>query len=157
MDVFLKNKRLWVAVFLLLVINVGLTGYIFLKVPESKGKKANRPVAEVLSILKNELALSDDQLQKLEAIRGDFFKKEEVLSTLIKSQRDSMNMYMFNEKTDTILVKSIARRAADNEYQMELYRIEQALSLKKICSPEQMKKFEGMVKDLRDYFKPIKK
>ena len=34
---------------------------------------------------------------------------------------------------------------------------EQAKTLKTICTPDQMKKFESLVIDIRDYFKPRKK
>ena len=35
-------------------------------------------------------------------------------------------------------------------------RYEQAKELKKICTPEQMEKFETLVLEIRDYFKPDK-
>ena len=100
--------------------------------------------------------LTAKQAEDLKKIRQDFFNKEEPLSRVIRAKRDSMNVEMFNENTDTILVKSIAKRVADNEYQMELYRLEQAQQLKTICTPEQLKKFQDMVIDIRDYFQPQK-
>ena len=65
-----------------------------------------------------------------------------------------MNELIFNKDTDSTLVKALAKRVADNEYQMELYRLEQAQQLKAICTPEQLKKFNGLVKEIRDYFRP---
>ena len=107
--------------------------------------------------LKKELKLSDVQFEQMIQLRSYFFEQEKKLKQTIRSQRDSMNAEMFHENSDINHVKEIARRVAENEYQMELYRIEQAIELKKICSQDQIQKFEYLVKDIRDYFKPVNK
>jgi hypothetical protein len=64
---------------------------------------------------------------------------------------------MFSDKCDTIVVKKLAWRVAENEYKMERYRINQAIQLQKILDSEQLSKLRTYVKDIRDYFKPLKK
>ena len=81
--------------------------------------------------------------KKLNKLRKEFFKKEESINNLLRAQRDSMNEKMFSENNDTLLIKSIAKRVADNEYQMELYRIEQSQQLKKLCNKETIEKIPG--------------
>lgn len=121
------------------------------------GRRPDRNMNEVFGVLKDELQLNATQIEQLKSLREDFFMKESKLAKTIKSQRDSMNELMFNAQTDTLLVKSIAKRVSDNEYKMEMLRFEQAKTLKTICTPAQMKKFESLVIDIRDYFKPRKK
>lgn len=121
------------------------------------GRRPDRNMNEVFGVLKDELQLNATQIEQLKSLREDFFMKESKLAKTIKSQRDSMNELMFNAQTDTLLVKSIAKRVSDNEYKMEILRFEQAKTLKTICTPAQMKKFESLVIDIRDYFKPRKK
>ena len=157
MDIFLRNKLLLRVVAFLLILNLFSSGYLW------SGEKSNddrrppkRPLDEVTTILKEELQLTTKQAEDLKKIREDFFNKEEPLGRMIRAKRDSMNIEMFNENTDTANVKEIARRVADKEYQMELYRLEQAQQLKTICTPEQLKKFQDMVIDIRDYFQPQK-
>ena len=65
-----------------------------------------------------------------------------------------MNVIMFNKLTDSLLIKSLAANIAANEYQMELMRFQQANELKKICNPQQLEKFERLVIEIRDYFRP---
>ena len=157
MDLFTQNNlyKKWLLFFLILNFSlIGLLIYLYNYPFESQ--KPEKDIAKVTKKLQKELELSNDQMSQLILLREDFFRKEQKLKKQIRNQRDSMNLLMFNKNTDTIYVKEIARRVADNEYQMELYRIEQAIELKRICTPEQMSKFEGMVKLLRDYFKPIK-
>lgn len=121
------------------------------------GRRPDRNMNEVFGVLKDELQLNATQIEQLKSLREDFFMKESKLAKTIKSQRDSMNELMFNAQTDTLLVKSIAKRVSNNEYKMEILRFEQAKTLKTICTPAQMKKFESLVIDIRDYFKPRKK
>ena len=121
------------------------------------GRRPDRNMNEVFGVLKDELQLNATQIEQLKSLREDFFMKESKLAKTIKSQRDSMNELMFNAQTDTLLVKSIAKRVSENEFKMEILRFEQAKTLKTICTPAQMKKFESLVIDIRDYFKPRKK
>ena len=157
MDIFLKNKFLVRIVAFLLCLNLFSIGYFWLgKKGNDDGRRPKRPIEQVTEILKNELQLTDKQAEELKNIRQDFFDKEQPLSQAIRAKRDSMNMEMFNENTDTAHVKAIAKRVADCEYQMELYRLEQAQQLKTICTPEQLRKIQGIVIDIRDYFQPQK-
>lgn len=157
MDIFLRYKFLLRIVALLLLLNLFCIGYLWSGKKDSGDRRPpKRPIEEVTAILKEELHLTEKQAQDLKKIREDFFNKEEPLSKLIRAKRDSMNVEMFNENTDTTLVKEIAARVADNEYKMELFRLEQSQQLKTICTPEQLKKFQDMVIDIRDYFQPQK-
>jgi len=158
MDIFLKSKYQARIIFILLAINVCTIIFWGVQLKASdENDKPRRDAKETMNIIKKKLNLTSQQEEKFSLIREDFFKKEQLLSSLIKSQRDSMNTLMFNEKTDLELVKNIARRVSDNNYQMELYRIEQSKQLKEICTPEQLKKFEELVREIKDYFKPEKK
>ncbi len=158
MDIFFRNKLLVRLVFLLVLLNIFSIGFIWWRSLQGDDSRPPRKsVEEITAILKEELQLTEQQQAQLKVIREDFFRKEIVLSALIRSQRDSMNTEMFNAHTDTVHVKEIAQRVAQNEYQMELYRLAQANQLKTICTPQQLIKFEGLVKEIRDYFQPRKK
>ncbi|MBS1516260.1 MAG: periplasmic heavy metal sensor [Bacteroidetes bacterium] len=158
MDIFSKSKYQARIIFILLAINVFTIVFWGIQLKASdEDTKPRRDAKDAMHIIKNKLNLTSQQEEKFALIREDFFKKEQTLSTLIKQQRDSMNTIMFNEKTDMQIVKDIAKRVADNGYKMELYRIEQSQQLKEICTPEQLKKFEELVREIKDYFKPEKK
>ena len=159
MDVLKQNKLLFRLIILLVVMNLAIVAFFI--VPKSSntsdGRRPDRNIEEILSVLKEELQLTPEQVSQLKDLREDFFVKETKLKKIIKSQRDSMNELMFNAQTDTIMVKTIAKRVSENEFKMELLRFDQAKTLKTICTPAQMKKFEVFVIDIRDYFKPRKK
>lgn len=160
MDIFSQKKFLVIAIFMLIVLNIAVLG-IFLW-HNASHEVTHQPTPpppsgephDVSAVLKNELSLSEKQVEQIQKIRADFFAKERLLSKIIRDGRDSMNVEMFNKVTNEELVKSIARRIAENEYQMEMLRVAQAQEFKSICTPEQLAKFEGLVREIRDYFKP---
>jgi hypothetical protein len=155
MDIFTQKKLLIRIVILLTMLNLFLIGLFLLKdivrKPPPPGK--TNDYRDVSDILKRELNLSKEQVDKIRILRSSYFETEEALATVIKGQRDSINMIMFNKSTNEDLVRSLARRVADNDYKMELLRFEQAQKLKSICTPGQLDKFEGMIIEIRDYFR----
>jgi hypothetical protein len=157
MDIFSKNKFLQRVVLILIFLNIVSISFFWFQQRENRNRREPRKDTEkAVSILTEKLQLDKNQEQALIKIRDDFYQKEEVLIKLIKSQRDSMNIEMFNENTDTIHLNTLAKQVAENEYQMELYRINQAKQLKDICNKEQLKKFKDLMLEIRDFFQPKK-
>jgi Spy/CpxP family protein refolding chaperone len=166
MEIFKQNKLLKITIIILVLFNIITISTIvwkdFIKKPlprknENRESNENLDISEnkdVSAILKEELSLTENQAEQIKKLRTDFFEKEKILESQIRSERDSLNSTMFNKNTDEEFAKSLARRIADNEYSMELLRFEQAQKFKSICTPEQLEKFEGLVKEIRDYFKP---
>jgi Spy/CpxP family protein refolding chaperone len=109
---------------------------------------------DVSTVLEKELHLTKTQVEQIQALRTGFFKKEQLLRASMGAKRDSMNELMFNKLTDETVVKALARGIAEDEYQMELLRLEQAQTLKSICTPEQLARFNDLVIEIRDYFQP---
>lgn len=158
MDIISKNKFLQRMVLILIILNIVSISFFWIQKRENGNRREPRRNTEkAVSILTEKLQLDKNQEQELIQIRDDFYQKEEALIKIIKSQRDSMNMEMFNEYTDTVHLNTLAKKVADNEYQMELYRISQARQFKEICNKEQLKKFKGLMLEIRDFFQPKKK
>lgn len=166
MEIFAQNKLLKITIILLVIMNIiTISSFVwkdFIRKPpprknenrESNLERDNNEDKDVSAILKEELNLTESQTDQIKKLRSDFFDKEKMIVTQIRSERDSLNTAMFNKNTDEELAKSLARRIADNEYNMELLRFEQAQKFKSICTSEQLEKFEGLVKEIRDYFRP---
>lgn len=160
MDIFSQNKVLIRFILALVIINSFLVVYLLLQnnhsienEPQPIGKDDFQYVSKVLQ---RELNLSEKQVLQFQELRNDFFKRERMLSLKIRAERDSMNAAMFNQSIDEPLIDTLAHRIAGHEYEMEMFRFEQAKALKKICTPEQLVKFENLVLEIRDYFKPDK-
>lgn len=162
MDIYSKNKLLIRLVTGLLVLNLLLLSFLAWNILVQKRgiwftdiKESTN--VEVHAILREALGLSDEQAVEVKNLREDFYSKERKRASLIREKRDSMNLIMFNQNTDDTLLYRLAHEVAANEEQMEWLRIEQAKSFKAICSPDQQAKFEGLVKEIKDYFRPENK
>jgi hypothetical protein len=159
MDIFSQKKLLIRIIILLIVLNVfSISVFIWKEIihkpPCFNELNNNRDVS---AVLKEKLNLTGSQVDQIKNIRLEFFDKEKSLEITIREERDSMNAAMFSQNTNEDLVKTLAKEVADHEYQMELMRFEQSKKFKAACTEEQMNKFEGLVKEIRDYFKPVNK
>jgi len=157
MDLFAQNKLLLRIVILLAVLNAMSIGILLWKEFSRHPNQAPPPSRErstVTSALQHELNLSADQVDQFKRLRAGYSEREEAVRQAIRTERDSMNSAMFNRQTDEAGVLALARRIADNEYEMELLRFKQSQELKSLCTPEQLEKFERLVIEMRDYFRP---
>jgi Spy/CpxP family protein refolding chaperone len=168
MDIFTQKKLLVRIVVLLAVINVFSLGVflgkdIFRKPPPQQRLNDNqsndnrsKDNNDVLTILERELNLTEKQSEEFKRIRSEFPAKEKVTREMLNKERDSLNAEAFKKNPDEELIKSLARKIADNEYKVELQRYEQAKEMKSVCTPEQQEKFEILIKEIRDYLRDNK-
>jgi len=158
MDIFAQKKILTRIIILLLVLNIGTMGLYLYKEFGHFDKPELFPnqkeFRDVSSILKKELNLTTEQTEQIKRLRENVFEKEKELTEVIRAERDSMNVAMFNKNTNEDEVKVLANRISTNEYKMEMIRLEQSKQLKTICTAEQLEKFEKLVLEIRDYFRP---
>jgi Spy/CpxP family protein refolding chaperone len=157
MDIFSQKKFLTRVILFLVMLNLLSVGFFVWKSVyhhEPLLFLKNEDYKNVSGILKKELNLDEKQVSELNEIRERYYLKEIDLKKTIKDFKDEMNEKMFNKNTDETKIKILAKQIADSEYQMELLRFEQAKELKSICNAEQQEKFEKLVKEIRDYFRP---
>ena len=157
MDIFTKQKLLIRIIVFLIVLNLGSISFFIWR--DFKHKEPllfpkNEDYKDVTSVLKKELNLSDNQVLQFDEIRKRNFEKQSVLKKIIRDDKDAMNSEMFNVKTDETKIEMLAIRISDNEYKMEMLRFDQAKELKAVCNKKQLEKFENLVKEIRDYFRP---
>lgn len=158
MDIFAKQKLLIRAIVVLVILNIGLIGFFIFKEMKPDHKPLlfpkNEAYKDVSGILKTELNLSNEQVIQFDEIRKRNFEKQAALKEIIRGDKDAMNEEMFTKKSDESKIKLLAKQIAENEYQMELLRYSQAKELKAVCNDKQLDKFENLVLEIRDYFKP---
>lgn len=160
MDIFVQRKLLIRLIIVLVAVNLLVMGaYIWrgFSPPPKPENRFQENTSDAPAILERELNLTPDQVRQIRDLRARFAKKEQELVDVIRIGRDSMNGEMFKENTNEERIYALARKIADNECKMELLRFEQAKELKLVCTPEQVKKFDKLVREMRDFFKPDNK
>lgn len=157
MDIFYQKKITTRIILFLVVLNLLLVGCIVWKnshVNHPLLYPKNEEYRDLSGLLKKELLLSDTQAQQFDAIREDYFNKETELKQIIKNAKDAMNEEMYRMETNHSKVIILAREISMHEYKMELLRYNQAQGLKAVCNPQQLEKFEHLIKEIRDYCRP---
>ncbi len=158
MDIFRQQKYLTRAFIVLVLLNIGLISFFVWRELKPHHQPflfpKNEAYKDVSGILKKELQLNEKQAQQFNTIREDYYIKEITLKQKIKDNKDEMNVEMYNKHSDENKIMSLARQTSNFEYEMELLRYRQAKELKLVCTPEQQEKFEVLVKEIRDYFRP---
>ena len=158
MDIFKQQKYLKRTILILVLINIVLISFFVWR--EIKPHHTpllfpqNEAYHDVSTILKRELNLNQNQVSKLNEIRERYYLKEIDLKKKIKDLKDSMNDEMFKNDSHDIKIITLAEEISINEYKMEMLRYNQAKELKSICTPQQQLRFEALVKEIRDYFRP---
>ena len=158
MDIFTQNKILIRTVIVLIVLNLVSIGFFIFKEIRPPHEPLlfpkNEDYKDVSGILKKELNLSDNQVAQFDEIRKQNFEKQAALKEIIREDKDAMNQEMFNKNSDETKIIQLAKKVSQNEYQIELLHFEQAKKLKAVCNKEQLDKFEDLVLEIRDYFRP---
>lgn len=157
MDIFNQKKVLTRIIIFLIFLNLVTISFFALKDSQHHEPllfPKNEAYKDVTNVLEKKLMLNDKQLKDFNSIRERYFEKELVLKQTIRNQKDSMNVEMFNKNTNEHLIKLLALKISENEYKMELLRYAQATELKAACTPEQQERFQNLVIEIRDYFRP---
>lgn len=161
MDIFSQNKFLIRTVLFLVILNLGSITFFTVKGfrpnNDERFPPKNEQKRELSEILKKELNLSDIQIAKFEEIRMQNAARKSELKEIINQDKDLLSSEMFNKNADDKKVLALAKKIGDNEYQIELSKINQSKQLKAICTPEQLEKFDDLIQEIRDYLRPIDK
>ncbi len=158
MDIFSQNKVLIRTIIVLVVLNLVLIGFFIFKEicpnreldfrPDHENKK------ELSAILKKELNLTNQQVIQFEEIRAQNASTKFKLKEIINHDKELLNIVMFSKNYNKERVFALAKKISNNEYQIEIAKINQSQQLKAICNPEQLDKFKILVIEIQDYLKP---
>jgi Spy/CpxP family protein refolding chaperone len=158
MDIFSQNKLLIRTILFLVVLNLGSITFFTIRemrpnrerdFPPSDEKKK-----ELSTILKKELNLSDEQVAQFDKIREQNASKKSELKQTINQDKDLLNQEMFNKNSSDDQLLALARKIGDNEYRIELSKINQSKQLKAVCNAQQLDKFQDLMIEMRDYLRP---
>ena len=152
-----NNRFLYIIIFMLIALNMFSIAFFWINRGGERKSQRQKDSKEINRILKDRLSLSPEQEQQFKSIREFYLQKEDSVDLMARPYRDSMNLSLFNEQTDSVRVNRLLNQITELHRTMERLRVEQAEAIKKICTPEQIKKFQSIAFDIRDYFKKPRK
>ncbi len=157
-----KIKLLTIAVIGLLVVNIGIIGYLMMKKkptdsnppmgmerrPPGMRERPKKIIADRLHFDKEQIAQYDDLIKEHQA----------AIQQLDDSIRIAKNnLYRSLATTSLIGRDSLVATLGTFQKQIEIIHYEHFAALKKICKPGQLNDFNELTKELARFFAPGKK
>ncbi|MCD6578764.1 hypothetical protein J7L48_04765 [bacterium] len=116
-----------------------------------------RPGERLKARLKEELKLTDAQIEKLGNFKDDMLLAGKKLGLKIQKLNISIEEEMLNDAINYNKIKQLLKKINDLEYQKKLLRLTYLQKVQKLLSKEQFKKFRAMFFKMRDAGKKIMK
>lgn len=158
MDIFSQNKLLIRTVLFLVVLNLGSITFFTLREmrqhSEGQNHSNNLKKRELSDILKKELNLTNHQVAEFEEIREQNASKKQEFKQIINQDKELLNQQMFYRNSNDEKLLALAKKIGDNEYRIELSKINQSKQLKAVCNDNQLEKLEDLMIEIQDYFRP---
>jgi Spy/CpxP family protein refolding chaperone len=152
MDIFARKRFIGFLIALLVTLNLVLLGMLWIHYlrPPRPGRPPSpeRRKAEIAHFLVAELNLTPKQEGSLRALQKQFFARVDAIHREVNDLRRRIIDESFNDPPDTARVEALANKIGPKEAQKEQLLFEHFQEIKKICGPEQKKKFKSLVQEL---------
>jgi len=142
MDIFKQNRYLWIAIIILLVMNLTALSLLWLGRPEVRrlpnGPK--NPVEEkrrIEYLLQKELGFDKNQTEQYLRLHREHRNQMRLLNREITEIKRQMFDEVLAENPQTELSDSLLKMAQGKQAKVEKLTFQHFLTLKKLCKPEQ--------------------
>lgn len=142
MSRILQNRWLLVLVAILLVANLGLLGYHYVR---SRSDDARRSGSDWFY---REVGLNKDQEARFRASKDSFMREMRPLWSASRKAKDSLFSRMGDPSLDDSTIRAITTRIADLSRQSDERMFLHFRELRKLCTPAQQAAFDTLVPKL---------
>jgi Spy/CpxP family protein refolding chaperone len=139
-----SSKFLKIVIVILLIINIATLGFIYLQRPPHGFPP---PPIDAGQYIAHELNFTGEQEEQFNILREE---NKSVIEELRKASKDFHDHFFDLLKThpsDSLLVLQMADSIVLNQKQIELATFSHFQKVRALCTPEQQKKFDEIIKD----------
>jgi protein CpxP len=139
-----SSKFLKVVIVILLLINIATLGFMFMQRPPHGGPP---PPMDAGNYIAHKLNFTNDQQDKLEQLRDE---NRNIIENLRRHSKDLHDDYfdlLQNQLVDSNNVNVRADSILANQKQIELATFYHFQKIRAICTTDQQKKFDDIIKD----------
>lgn len=144
MSTLFRNKILSGLVILLLIANITTLIMFWM----SMKHKPSRPQQQAQDFIVKELSMNAEQQKQYNTMVADHRKQSKEINNQIRSYKDSLFNLLNNETATGTEKNTFATKIASLTQQLDLLTFEHFKEVRKICNPEQQKKFDKIIKDV---------
>ncbi len=137
MNIFSNNRTVfWILIFLVLInITALVTYFIYLREPINEPAPDSGFKRGI--VLRQELALTPEQSLAVNKINESYQASSEPIVEAIRKKKSELLEELSKENTDSAMLTKLTDDMVIEQKKLQLANIEQFLSLKKVCTPEQ--------------------
>lgn len=153
MDLINKNNFLKWLVIILLAVNTLSIIFIWTNIlnrKEHPNKMENGPPRDNTDFLQRELNLTDEQAQKFEDRRKEFFSASDKLFTEMNTLQNELISKLFDPENNLVSVDSLINKIGKIQAALETLRFNHFKELLSYCTPEQKEKFIPIIKKITE-------
>jgi hypothetical protein len=152
MNYFLKYRvAIWAIVILSVIILSSIGTLFFFKLhhrPDRFKDEDSRRHDQIGQFFKNELKLSPDQEKAFKGFRRQFFQNSRAIFDSLEKKRILMIEELGKEKPDSITLFRISDEMGVLHSKLKRATVRNLLSLRSVCTPEQIKKLNTINREL---------
>jgi len=142
LDIIKQRRMMQLALAILVILNLGLMGSMVLNKRPSPESEAPRQGLEMF--LKEELALSENQMEALHDIRKQHFDWAQPLMEALADSLETLVGQAFYPVSDSVRVNELAHNISDLHVSMDLALYTHFVQLNAICTPEQQDRLKDL-------------
>lgn len=143
-----KNRMLFWSLIFLIIVNVSaLATYFFLPGKQSQNLCSNDPDSPNC-VLHEQLNLTGEQYELVDAINKDYQAISRPISTQIKDLRSSIVDELESREPDTALINELIEEISSLQMQLHRENINHYLDLKEVCDPDQALRLSNLYREL---------
>jgi Spy/CpxP family protein refolding chaperone len=140
----ISKKILWIAIIVLVIINLSVLGTILYRVQKAKAVKEARiefePGNQPWRCYRNELNLTDNQHLQFKQFRMEYQRKANQVTHQMRYNRQKMITELGKKESDTTTLHQLAFELGEMHAELKHLTFEYYLQMKSVCTPEQKDK-----------------
>lgn len=139
------NRFLKIVIIVLLIINIGTLGFIWMQGSHPMGPPHQRE--SVFDFLVHELKFNEKQVEQYEALRNEHRNMVEDLRSKGRQLHDEYFDLLKSPSADSALVNRLSDSLALNQKQIELITFYHFQKVRGICTAEQQPRFDNIIQE----------
>lgn len=140
-----QYKWMWVTIIVLAVFNIVPLTILWLN---NHNEREDHGRGRMRHFMEQELNLSENQKIAFQKERDAHFLQTRSLSDSIRYEKLEINKLLFSANVDSALIKQHILRIAQIQTKLEWLTYQHFDRLRKLCTPEQSKKFEDALQEM---------
>lgn len=143
-----KNRLLILVIAFLLLTNISMIIFCFMRSPDRKGSHQEEKMKRgdgVTEMLRNQVGFTDEQMKQYEQLRNDHWKRMKPLFDSIRLSKQEFYKLLSQPSLQDTAWQRAANRIGETQKAIDMELFDHFRQVKAICTPPQQPKYDSLV------------